>query len=170
MCVCVFFLKTLYLLCLKGKNGRVRAFFIFYFLVSSTPWTLWFHTHVWVHVDRKLTKSWFWWLYLRSSRTRQTSWLVLAHNLSRVLHQHHTLWSDQQMGVWKNPKLWYAVVAFCWNALDSPVSLEGKATANQNFSPWMMKRFYPDGCGHFQDDPAPIHGARGSLKSLMRME
>ena len=57
---------------------------------------------------------------------------------------------------------------FCWHGLGPLVPLEGRVTANQykvvvsdQLYP-MMKHFYPDGSGLFQDDNASIvHRARG---------
>ncbi len=89
-----------------------------------------------------------------------------------------------QVHVWRTPREWYrsecwtptargsggSVMlweAFCWHGLGSLVPLEGRVTANQykvvlsdHLYP-MMKHFYPDGSGLFQDDSAPIHRARG---------
>ncbi len=57
--------------------------------------------------------------------------------------------------------------AFFWYDLGPLVPLEGRVTANQykvvlsdHLYP-MMKYFYPDGSGLFQDDNAPIHRAGG---------
>ncbi len=61
----------------------------------------------------------------------------------------------------------YRWEAFCWHGLGPLVPLEGRVTANQykvvlsdHLYP-MMKHFYPDGSGLFQDDNAPVHRARG---------
>ena len=54
--------------------------------------------------------------------------------------------------------------AFCWHGLGPLVPLEGRVTAKVVLSDHlypMMKHFYPDGTGLFQDDNAPIHRARG---------
>ncbi len=57
--------------------------------------------------------------------------------------------------------------AFCWHGLGPLVPLMERVTANQynvvlsdHLHP-MMKHFYPDGSGVFQDDNVPIHRARG---------
>ena len=57
--------------------------------------------------------------------------------------------------------------AFFWHGLGPHVSLEGRVTANQykvvlsdHLYP-MMKHFYPDGSGLFQDDNTLIHRVRG---------
>ena len=57
--------------------------------------------------------------------------------------------------------------AFCWRDLGPLVPLEGRVTANQykvvlshHLYP-MMRHFYPDESGLFQDDNAPIQRARG---------
>lgn len=53
--------------------------------------------------------------------------------------------------------------AFCWHGLGPLVPLEGEVTANEytvilsdHLYP-MMRHFYPDGSGLFQDDNAPLH-------------
>ncbi len=65
--------------------------------------------------------------------------------------------------------------AFCWHVLGPLVPLEGRATANQykvvlsdHLYP-MMKHFYPDGSGLFQDDDAPTYKAWG-VTGLMSMK
>ena len=67
-------------------------------------------------------------------------------------------------GIWW---LCYALGVFCWHGLGPLVPLEERVTANQykvvlndHLYP-MMKHFYPDGSGLFQDDNASIHGAQG---------
>lgn len=59
--------------------------------------------------------------------------------------------------------LCYSVGTFCWHGLGPLVTLEGRVTANQHkvvlthhLYP-VMKHFYPDGSGLFQDDNAHIH-------------
>ena len=61
-----------------------------------------------------------------------------------------------------------ALGAFCWYGLGPLVPLEGKVTVNQykvvlsdHLYP-VMKHFYPDGSGFFQDDNTPIHRAQGN--------
>lgn len=63
--------------------------------------------------------------------------------------------------------LCYAIGAFCYHGLGPPAPLEGRVTANQykhilsdRFYP-VMKYFYPDARGLFEDDIVPIHRAWG---------
>ena len=83
-----------------------------------------------------------------------------------VMSQVHTDKENIYRQVTKRTNRNRSVGAFCWHGLGPPVPLEGRVTADQHKFVLsvhcypVMKHFYSDGSGLFQDDNALIQRAR----------
>ena len=82
-------------------------------------------------------------------------------------------------GIWTKSRSAKTHYAFYWHGLGLLVPLEGRVTnpnpnqykviVNDHLYP-VMKHFYPDGIGLFQDDNSPSIGHKRSLNGLMSMK